>query len=466
MPVRMKSLPLLLLACAALSSSAPVAPEVDTTMLVEGYLRNFYSLETELHPSFKRKITDSVSEKLKKMQSFFGLKVTGKLNNETVEMMKQPRCGVPDIGEYVLIDGNPKWTRNDLTYRIINRTPDMRPADVDEAIKQAFEVWSNVVPLTFRRIEDGAADIMISFQYRDHGDGYPFYGPHGTLAHAFQPGPRIGGDVHFDEEETWTKYNRGYSLFIVAAHELGHSLGLAHSPDPGSLMYPNYAYRDTKEFNLPQDDINGIQAIYGQSLQPVQPTGPSTPGTCDPNLSFDAVATLRGEMLFFKGRYLWRKHPQIRETEINLISQFWPTLPAGIQAAYENVEKDQFVLFKEDKYWVFKESNVVHGYPKRIHQLGFPKTVKRINAAFNDKNTGKTYFFVASKYWSYDEKRQSMDKGYPRKIIKDFGKIGKIDAAFQHNGYIYLFHGTKQTQFDPNTKQAVRVLKSTSWFGC
>lgn len=35
MPVRMKSLPLLLLACAALSSSAPVAPEVDTTMLVE-----------------------------------------------------------------------------------------------------------------------------------------------------------------------------------------------------------------------------------------------------------------------------------------------------------------------------------------------------------------------------------------------------------------------------------------------
>lgn len=70
-----------------------------------------------MHPSFKRKITDSVSEKLKKMQSFFGLKVTGKLNNETVEMMKQPRCGVPDIGEYVLIDGNPKWTRNDLTYR-------------------------------------------------------------------------------------------------------------------------------------------------------------------------------------------------------------------------------------------------------------------------------------------------------------------------------------------------------------
>lgn len=29
-------------------------------------------------------------------------------------------------------------------------------------------------------------------------------------------------------------------------------------------MYPNYAYTDPKEFLLPQDDIDGIQAIYGK----------------------------------------------------------------------------------------------------------------------------------------------------------------------------------------------------------
>jgi len=29
-------------------------------------------------------------------------------------------------------------------------------------------------------------------------------------------------------------------------------------------MYPTYSYIDPKEFRLPQDDIDGIQAIYGK----------------------------------------------------------------------------------------------------------------------------------------------------------------------------------------------------------
>lgn len=53
-------------------------------------------------------------------------------------------------------------------------------------------------------------------------------------------------------------------MFIVIAHELGHSLGLSHSNDPGALMYPTYSYTDPNEFLLPQDDIDGIQAIYGK----------------------------------------------------------------------------------------------------------------------------------------------------------------------------------------------------------
>lgn len=53
-----------------------------------------------------------------------------------------------------------------------------------------------------------------------------------------------------------------YNLYRVAAHELGHSLGLSHSTDIGALMYPSYTF--SGDVQLAQDDIDGIQAIYGE----------------------------------------------------------------------------------------------------------------------------------------------------------------------------------------------------------
>ena len=65
-------------------------------------------------------------------------------------------------------------------------------------------MWSDVTPLTFREIGGGEPDIHIDFPRRSHGDDYAFDGPGGTLAHAFFPGPGIGGDAHFDDDETFT----------------------------------------------------------------------------------------------------------------------------------------------------------------------------------------------------------------------------------------------------------------------
>lgn len=56
----------------------------------------------------------------------------------------------------------------------------------------------------------------------------------------------------------------GYSIFLVAAHEFGHSLGLDHSSVREALMYPMYRY--VQDFQLDPDDVQGIQYLYGEQL--------------------------------------------------------------------------------------------------------------------------------------------------------------------------------------------------------
>ncbi|XP_039600451.1 collagenase 3-like [Polypterus senegalus] len=223
------------------------------------YLQNFYNLTSTTARS-----KHLIHSKIKEMQAFFGLKVTGKLDSDTMEVMKKPRCGMADVKNFKAADRMSRWNKYSLTYRIVNYTPDLDKGSVDQAIRNAFRVWSNVTRLRFTKVFNGTADIMIMFQARDHGDGHPFDGPGNMPAHAFFPGPGIGGDVHFDEDETWSANSQGINLFLVAAHEIGHSLGLRHSSDPNALMYPAYSYKDPNGFQLSQDDIQRIQALYGR----------------------------------------------------------------------------------------------------------------------------------------------------------------------------------------------------------
>ncbi|KAM8976232.1 matrix metalloproteinase-18-like [Pelodytes ibericus] len=467
----MKHLAILLLLAVTCCSAFPAASQADREdkdgKFAEEYLRKFYDLKTEGTRQSRKKSSSPFTEKIRQMQDFFGLEVTGKLDEDTMEMMQLPRCGVADVGEFSAFPGRPVWKTKDLTYRIVNYTPDMSRADVESAIQRAFNVWSGVTPLTFTRVYNDVADIEISFAAQVHNDFYPFDGQHGTLAHAFAPGNNIGGDAHFDEDEMWTPGRNGYNLFLVAAHEFGHSLGLSHSSDPEALMYPTYHYTDPDEFRLPQDDVNGIQSLYGAREIPVEPTKASTPSSSCQNISFDAATTFRGEMLFFKEKHFWRKIPGNSEVEHHLISIFWPSLPTGIQAVYENPEKDQVHLFKGTKYWTLNGYEVSKDSPKSIYKLGFSRTVKRVDAAVYSEQSGKTYFFTNDEYWSYDEEKESMDTGYPKKISEGFpGVSKKVNAAFGTNGLLYLFNGNRQYEFSTAKMRVTRLLKYTSWLNC
>ncbi len=93
-------------------------------------------------------------------------------------------------------------------------------------MKDAFKVWSDVAPLEFIETDPRRqhADIHLLFGSRSHTTVYldpVFDGEGGTLAHAFTPNSGWGdtnGDVHFDDDETFTDQIYSGKLSLACMH--------------------------------------------------------------------------------------------------------------------------------------------------------------------------------------------------------------------------------------------------------
>ncbi|GER40762.1 matrix metalloproteinase [Striga asiatica] len=231
---------------------------------------------------------DSLELALSKYQAYFNLNVNGLLDRPTAQKLSQTRCGVPDhglkpaqISKYAYLPS--KWPdgKRHLTYSF----PPNERKDVNRPIGAALGMWARVAPFTFEYVADyDKADVKISFQYRDHGDGSPFDGAGGILAHAFNP---TDGRLHYDSDEAWVDgvVKGAFDMQTVGLHELGHVLGLAHSNAPGSIMYP-YIGSGTRA-GLSEDDVDGIRSFLAADNSP--PAAEDPP----PQFSSSPVAATR-----------------------------------------------------------------------------------------------------------------------------------------------------------------------------
>ncbi|XP_023590275.1 matrix metalloproteinase-19 [Trichechus manatus latirostris] len=283
-------------------SSRPLEPaEMEAAvdyLLQYGYLQKPLEGPDDFKP-------EDITEALRVFQEASELPVSGQLDNATRARMKQPRCGLEDpfnkkTFKYRLLG---RWRKKNLTFRILNLPSTLPPHIARAALLQAFQYWRNVAPLTFREVQAGWADIRLSF----HGRQSPycsntFDGRGRVLAHADIPEL---GSVHFDEDELWTEGTyKGVNLRIIAAHELGHTLGLGHSQYTQALMTPVYTGYQPY-FKLHQDDIAGIQALYGKKSPekeeemevPSVPPVPKEPSTMPDPCNGELDAILLGEAL-------------------------------------------------------------------------------------------------------------------------------------------------------------------------
>ncbi|CAD5125100.1 DgyrCDS13345 [Dimorphilus gyrociliatus] len=267
----------------AFATALPRVDKYDTSLEnyeimaeIEEYLLQFsdYQKPQELTSFWE---SDSYKDSLIGAKRELGLEENTEITSEFLDLIRQDRCGNSESKESLAFSAVLKWpNKNDITYCIDydNLHPTIPVSKQVGIFEQGLIDWNKYANFKVRRVAfpkgytkfwkfQLACGIAFRFapKYHDYmhsGSNYNFDGRGKVLAHATLP---QDGDIHYDMAEPWaTDGSSGTKdLYSVTIHELGHSLGLAHSRERSAVMYPIYGYKK----KISSDDINGIRALYG-----------------------------------------------------------------------------------------------------------------------------------------------------------------------------------------------------------
>jgi hypothetical protein len=185
-------------------------------------------------------------------------------------------------------DGAKLWWPTSCISYATNKlgTQDLDPADTRAVIKKCFENWTDVkcpdgttAKMTFQELDpvdckksqynkDGPNVNVVLFQ----DDNWIYHGIDGTLAKTSVTYNDETGEIYDADIEVNTANNTvtitddpakiEYDLESILTHEVGHFIGLAHSPDPAAVMFASYSPGSTGQRRLHPDDVAAICTVY------------------------------------------------------------------------------------------------------------------------------------------------------------------------------------------------------------
>ncbi len=171
-----------------------------------------------------------------------------------------------------------------LSYYIGQSPNGISQSTFEAAVETALKSWSDVASITFVQTTRAGLNNSLDFTSRSiDGSG-------GTLAQAYFPSDvnrgRIAGDVEFDAAEKWevgkSLGSAAFDLVLVAAHEIGHALGLDHSSNPSAVLYPSVSPSQSFK-GLAPADVSAIRSLYaaapGSTNTNTTNTGTTNTGT-------------------------------------------------------------------------------------------------------------------------------------------------------------------------------------------
>jgi hypothetical protein len=248
--------------------------------------------------------------------SFAALDASAFCRSTTCRDTPTKPCKVDD--DQCPADGAPlRWPTSCLAYAM-NRlgTQSLDPADTRPVIAKAFAAWTDVkcpngtiAKMAFTEIDpvkckkseynkDGPNVNVVLFQDND----WKYRGIDGTLAKTSVTYNDDTGEIYDADIEVNAANNEitiddsdiEYDLQAILTHEVGHFIGIAHSPRSNAVMYASYSPGSVAQRKLTDDDIAALCTIYPSTYDAPCNTEPKNgfSPTCDEPAKDDGICSV------------------------------------------------------------------------------------------------------------------------------------------------------------------------------